>query len=85
MVLFAGVFCIALLCGILYMKRIDVRAEGSNNKDAQINGTSVILPADSASGVVQGLPAAEFAKHPEWEENFLTPNEYSRPGEAFLS
>ena len=33
-------------------------------------------------GLVQGIPAAEFAKRPEMEENFLTPNEYSRPGEA---
>ena len=82
MVLFAGVFCIALLCGILYMKRIDVKAEEPNNKEDQTNETSVILPAASTSGVVQGLPATEFAKHPEWEENFLTPNEYSRPGEA---
>lgn len=32
-------------------------------------------------GLVQGIPAAEFAKRPEMEENFLTPNEYSRPGE----
>lgn len=82
MVLFAGVFCIALLCGILYMKRIDVKAGEQDNKEAKTNDTNVILPAASTSGMVQGLPAAEFAKHPEWEENFLTPNEYSRPGEA---
>lgn len=31
--------------------------------------------------LIQGLPATEFAKHPEWTENFLTPNEYSRPGD----
>lgn len=31
---------------------------------------------------VQGLPAEVFAAHPGWEENFLTPNEYSRPGDA---
>ena len=29
----------------------------------------------------QGLSEEVFAKHPEWTENFLTPNEYSRPGE----
>ena len=28
----------------------------------------------------QGIPADEFATHPVWEEDFLTPNEYSRPG-----
>ncbi len=31
---------------------------------------------------VQGIPAEKFAEHPEWEENFLTPNDYSRPGDA---
>ena len=28
----------------------------------------------------QGLPAEEFATHPEWTEDFLTRNAYSRPG-----
>ena len=32
--------------------------------------------------VVQGLPAEVFAAHPDWKEDFLTPNEYSRPGDA---
>ena len=81
MVLFAGVFCIALLCGILYMKRIDVKAEEQDIKEPRTNTTNVTLPVASTSGMVQGLAAEEFAKHPEWEENFLTPNEYSRPGE----
>lgn len=35
-----------------------------------------------AGVTIQGLPAEKFATHPEWEENFLTPNEYSRPGDA---
>lgn len=31
--------------------------------------------------LVQGLSRADFDRHPEWTEDFLTPNEYSRPGE----
>lgn len=31
---------------------------------------------------IQGLPATVFSSHPEWTEDFLTPNEFSRPGEA---
>lgn len=31
---------------------------------------------------VQGISASSYAAHPPWEENFLTPNEYSRPGDA---
>lgn len=30
---------------------------------------------------VQGISAKAYGKHPAWEENFLTPNEYSRPGD----
>lgn len=32
--------------------------------------------------MVQGLPAEIFAAHPDWKEDFLTPNEYSRPGDT---
>lgn len=31
---------------------------------------------------VQGISGEIFAKHPQWEEKLLTPNEYSRPEEA---
>ena len=30
---------------------------------------------------IQGLPAAVYAAHPDWTEDILTPNEYSRPGD----
>lgn len=30
---------------------------------------------------IQGISAEAYNKHPEWTEDFLTPNEYSRPGE----
>lgn len=36
---------------------------------------------DSSGILVQGLPAEKFAGHPDWTENLLTPNEYSRPGD----
>ena len=32
--------------------------------------------------LIQGLPASVYATHPYWTENFLTPNEYSRPGDT---
>ena len=31
---------------------------------------------------IQGISATDYGKHPAWTEDFLTPNEYSRPGEA---
>ena len=30
---------------------------------------------------IQGLPAEIYAAHPDWTEDFLTVNEYSRPGD----
>ena len=32
--------------------------------------------------LVQGLPAEVFAAHPDWKEDLLTVNEYSRPGDS---
>ena len=31
---------------------------------------------------VQGISASAYAKHPDWTEDFLTPNEFSRPGDS---
>lgn len=35
----------------------------------------------SAGTKIQGLPASVYAAHPNWTEDFLTVNEYSRPGD----
>ena len=81
MVLFSGIFFISLLCGILFMKRMDDETPEPSIKTPPQNFVEDVQPVVS-SGLVQGLSATDYAKHPEWEENFLTPNEYSRPGEA---
>lgn len=41
-----------------------------------------IVPSQSPDTLIQGLAATVFSAHPTWTEDFLTPNEYSRPGEA---
>lgn len=39
-------------------------------------------PVDVQTGsTVQGISREAYEKHPQWEEDFLTPNEYSRPGD----
>ncbi len=81
MVLFSGIFFISLLCGILFMKRMDNETPEPSIKTSPQNFLEDVQPVVSSS-LVQGLSATDYAKHPEWEENFLTPNEYSRPGEA---
>ncbi len=77
----AGVVTIALLC-ILFVRTFHrIRATGSDQTQQQAQTGSAAAQSD-AQRTVQGLPAEEFAKHPDWEENFLTLNEYSRPGDA---
>lgn len=57
-------------------------ADGAGNANAPQSPVSVPRePAGIEPVFIQGIPAEEFARHPQWEENFLTPNEYSRPGD----
>ena len=80
----AWVLCILLFAGFFALKNhlanaaegnaLPVSGEPEADGQAQPTGT-----------LVQGIPADEFAKHPEWTEDFLTPNEYSRPGEPLES
>ena len=74
-----AVLCIAILVYQGFFKK----AEQPDNlpvTNPQENMEQMPVPAPSGD-TVQGIDAAVFAKHPEWEEDFLTPNEYSRPGD----
>lgn len=44
------------------------------------SGAGCLKPAGGKGN--SGPVGVGLEAHPEWEENFLTPNEYSRPGEA---
>lgn len=55
----------------------DAGVGSGNGPGAGIQAGIGVLSGD----VSQGIPVEVFARHPEWEENFLTPNEYSRPGD----
>lgn len=60
----------------------------------QIDGSvppAEVVNADSGVGIsaqalqgidIQGLEKSDFLRHPIWTEDFLTVNEYSRPGDA---
>ena len=67
---------------VLMIKPESLEAAGGNqnvitdSRQEEIPGTD--LPREET---IQGLPAADFLRHPYWTEDFLTPNEYSRPGE----
>lgn len=72
--------CAAVLAVLLYWQM---------TKAPEIDGSVLPAVAGDASPLnsyegdaMQGLAAEDFTRHPAWTENFLTPNEYSRPGEA---
>lgn len=70
-----AVFCLSML------KQGNAAVAGSSNSGSA-NDVPVAEQLMNQTADIQGLPAAEFAKHPAWTEDFLTPNEYSRPGEV---
>lgn len=74
--------CIAVLCCLSMLKRGSASAAGSGSVSVDVSDLPETEQLPEQTVTVQGLPAAEFAKHPTWTEDFLTLNEYSRPGEA---
>ncbi len=71
---------ICVLALAVFIRQIDRKPE---------ENVSVMSKSDMLSGdfknqnddIIQGLSASKFSKHPYWTEDFLTINEYSRPGE----
>lgn len=79
------VLCILIISVLFLTRKTDASAApqpdsnvvtptGKDMDNADLSSTDKIM--------VQGLPAEVFAAHPDWKEDFLTPNEYSRPGDA---
>jgi len=50
---------------------------------AEEETAAAALPTETAAAEreIQGIPESVFNAHPDWTEDFLTPNEYSRPGD----
>lgn len=71
-----GFFCILALLGVLLLQYLQEPQE-----DTAAVPQEITVQNDEPVKLVQGIPADVYAKHPNWEENFLTPNEYSRPGD----
>lgn len=79
--------CIMVLIGAITLR--DQKASAEEGRQGELPIPSVGLGQDTGEQTpslsTQGIPAEVFAKHPDWEENFLTPNEYSRPGDPLES
>lgn len=75
------VLCAVTLAAAVYLGN-HWRDAAAAEKDVFSSSDADRIPRQTSGELVQGLPAEVFARHPDWEENFLTPNEYSRPGDA---
>lgn len=79
----AGVICLFGL-GIFLLKRTLDRPDADGRMalaDKQLEVLAIVPRREE----IQGIDAKTFGKHPAWTEDFLTPNEYSRPGEALTT
>ena len=78
---------VCLLVGIVVLKnllKLPVgTAEASTPMEAAADTVQQSLKQleKTAGARIQGLPADVYAVHPSWTEDFLTVNEYSRPGD----
>lgn len=79
MLVAAWILCIFMIGWLVVVKKGEASEENVGTQEF-----SAVREEDlsTSSAVVQGLSANTFAKHPEWTENFLPLNEYSRPGET---
>ena len=82
-----GLLCASILIGIVVLTKllkvpagtVEASTPAEIAADATIQAGKQI--GDVAGTEIQGLPAAVYAAHPNWTEDFLTVNEYSRPGD----
>lgn len=78
LILLAGVICVLAFAGILSLKLLEKpQVDGSLAPEAVTSS----LFSSYAGQKIQGISAEAYAKHPSWTEDFLTLNEYSRPGD----
>lgn len=73
-------------CGIILIFGLVLLKKGIAGTAAERQGADFIQKVQEeifapASGNIQGISAEKYNAHPDWTEDFLTPNEYSRPGE----
>ncbi len=74
--------CILLLSFMILSGNLEASSEKRDDSRASFPKEEGEVPAQSGSVMIQGLPADVFDRHPAWTEDFLTTNEYSRPGDA---
>ena len=78
--------CAGILVGIVALTKLlkvpASTAEASTPMEAIDMAQQVEKGIENTMGTrIQGLAAETYAAHPDWTEDFLTVNEYSRPGD----
>lgn len=74
--------CMLVLILGFAVGKIAASASGNRGQRTEENGIQAAGGSIAArEPLIQGLPESVYTVHPEWTENFLTPNEYSRPGD----
>ena len=78
--------CAGILVGIVALTKLLMApastAEASTPMEAIDMAQQVGKGTENTMGTrIQGLSAETYAAHPDWTEDFLTVNEYSRPGD----
>ena len=78
--------CAGILVGIVTLTKLlkvpASTAEASTPMEAIDMAQQVGKGTENTMGTrIQGLSAETYAAHPDWTEDFLTVNEYSRPGD----
>lgn len=75
------VLCIFILIVNFLIKNTQASAAEQENRPVEAESAVETLTQPEAV-MIQGLPYTVYAEHPQWKEDFLTLNEYSRPGDA---
>lgn len=81
-----SILCAGILVGIIALTKLlkvpASTAEASTPMEAIDMAQQVGKGIENITGTgIQGLSAETYAAHPDWTEDFLTVNEYSRPGD----
>jgi len=76
------VLCIVLLLFCFIKHNADVKRTSVSAANISVAEGITTALTNLGGQKIQGLCAGDYEKHPTWTEDFLTPNEYSRPGEA---
>ena len=77
--------CVLIVTVVVITEKANAAPSDGQNPSSpsmESEGKVDAAPTGGEEILVQGLSAEVFAAHPNWTENFLTPNEYSRPGDA---